>query len=65
MSHLLHLDSSPGTPRDGWDHREPWPRHALSTLARESPAMIPLVLGDAEDKSMADALAAIDALVEV
>jgi FMN-dependent NADH-azoreductase len=69
----------PGTPRDGWDHREPWLRHALSTLgvddpdfvsaeltlARESPAMIPLVLGDAEDKSMADALAAVDALVEV
>jgi FMN-dependent NADH-azoreductase len=69
----------PGTPRDGWDHREPWLRHALSTLgvdgpafvsaeltlARESPAMIPLALGDAEDKSMADALAAIDALVEV
>jgi FMN-dependent NADH-azoreductase len=69
----------PGTPRDGWDHREPWLRHALSTLgvddpafvsteltlARESPAMIPLVLGDAEDKSMADALAAVDALLEV
>ena len=35
------------------------------TLARESPAMIPLGLGEAEDKSMADALAAVDALVEV
>jgi FMN-dependent NADH-azoreductase len=69
----------PGTPRDGWDHREPWLRHALSTLgvddpafvsaeltlAGESPAMIPLGLGDAEDKSMADALAAVDALLEV
>jgi hypothetical protein len=37
------------------DHREPWLRHALSTLG----------LGDAEDKSMADALAAVDALLEV
>ena len=67
----------PGTPRHGWDHREPWLRHALSTLgvtdavfvdteltlARESPAMIPLDLGAAEDQSLADALAAIDALV--
>jgi FMN-dependent NADH-azoreductase len=66
----------PGTPREGWDHREPWLRHALRhlgvedplfvdtelTLARESPAMIPLDLGRAEDKSLADALAAIDAL---
>jgi FMN-dependent NADH-azoreductase len=69
----------PGTPREGWDHREPWLRHALSvlgvedivfidtelTLARESPAMIPLDLGDAEDQSLADALEAIDKLVEV
>jgi FMN-dependent NADH-azoreductase len=68
---------SPGTPREGWDHREPWLRHALSTLgvedavfvdteltlARESPAMIPLDLGGAEDKSLADALAVIDALL--
>jgi FMN-dependent NADH-azoreductase len=68
----------PGTPRHGWDHREPWLRHALSTLgvsdavfidteltlARESPAMIPLDLGAAEDQSLAAALAAIDALVE-
>jgi FMN-dependent NADH-azoreductase len=67
----------PGTPRHGWDHREPWLRHALTTvgvsdavfidteltLARESPAMIPLDLGAAEDQSLADALAAIDALV--
>ena len=22
----------PGTPREGWDHREPWLRHALTTL---------------------------------
>jgi FMN-dependent NADH-azoreductase len=70
---------SPGTPREGWDHREPWLRHALTTLgvedavfidteltlARESPAMTPLDLGGAEDKSVADALAAIDALLEV
>ena len=69
---------SPGTPREGWDHREPWLRHALSplgvsdvtfintelTLARESPAMIPLDLGVAEDKSMAEALAAVDALLD-
>ncbi len=69
----------PGTPREGWDHREPWLRHALSllgvenvdfidtelTLARESPAMIPLDLGEAEDQSLADALEAIDKLVEV
>lgn len=68
----------PGTPRHGWDHREPWLRHALSTLgvsdavfidteltlARESPAMIPLDLGGAEDQSLADALAAVDALFE-
>jgi FMN-dependent NADH-azoreductase len=66
----------PGTPREGWDHREPWLLHAFEqlgltdvrfihtelTLARESPAMIPLDLGDAEDKSLADAHAAIDAL---
>ena len=68
----------PGTPREGWDHREPWLRHALTTLgvtdavfidteltlARESPMMIPLDLGAAEDQSLADALAAIDTLVE-
>jgi FMN-dependent NADH-azoreductase len=68
---------SPGTPRQGWDHREPWLRHALTilgvddpvfintelTLARESPAMAPLDLGAAEDKSLANALAAIDKLV--
>jgi FMN-dependent NADH-azoreductase len=67
----------PGTPREGWDHREPWLRHALSTLgvadavfvdteltlARESPAMAPLDLGAAEDQSLADALAAIEKLV--
>jgi FMN-dependent NADH-azoreductase len=69
----------PGAPREGWGHREPWLRHTLSTLgvgdpvfvgteftlARESPAMIPLGLGGAEDESMADALAAIDALLEI
>lgn len=68
----------PGTPREGWDHREPWLRHVLSqvgltdvtfvdtelTLARESPGMIPLDLGGAEDRSMADAHATIDALFE-
>lgn len=67
----------PGTPRQGWDHREPWLRHVLTslgvedvtfidtelTLARESPAMIPLDLGAAEDASLANALSAIDALV--
>lgn len=66
----------PGTPREGWDHGEPWLRHALTslgvedaifintelTLARESPAMIPLDLGAAEDQSFSDALAAIDSL---
>jgi FMN-dependent NADH-azoreductase len=66
----------PGTPRHGWDHREPWLRHALAplgvndpvfvsaelTLARVSPAMIPLDLGAAEDDSLAAALAAIDEL---
>jgi FMN-dependent NADH-azoreductase len=69
----------PGSPREGWDHREPWLRHALAplsvsdivfidtelTLARESPAMIPLDLGVAEDKSLAGALAAIDDLLTV
>ena len=68
---------SPGTPREGWDHREPWLRHALTTLgvndpvfidteltlAHESPAMTTLDLGGAEDKSLADALAALDGLV--
>jgi FMN-dependent NADH-azoreductase len=68
----------PGTPREGWDHREPWVRHALSpigltdltfveselTLARESPGMIPLDLGGAEDKSLADAHASIDAMFQ-
>ncbi len=64
-----------GTPRHGWDHREPWLRHAFEqlaladiviiaaelTLARESPAMIPLNLGDTEDESYAAAEALIDA----
>ncbi len=36
--------------------------HAELTLARESPAMIPMNLGEAEDKSLADAHAAIEAL---
>ena len=67
----------PGTPREGWDHREPWLRQALTslgvtdatfvhtelTLARESPAMIPLDLGVAEDKSLAEAFATIDGLL--
>ena len=67
---------APGTPREGWDHREPWLRHAFEqlgvsdpvfigaelTLARESPKMIPLDLGVAEDQSLADAHAAIDSL---
>jgi FMN-dependent NADH-azoreductase len=66
----------PGTPREGWDHREPWLIHAFEqlgltdvrfihaelTLARESPAMIPLDLGTAEDQSLADAHSAIDEL---
>jgi FMN-dependent NADH-azoreductase len=66
----------PGTPREGWDHREQWVSHAFGqlgltdvnfisaelTLARESPAMIPLDLGDAEDASFAAAHAAIDEL---
>jgi len=64
-----------GTPRFGWDHREPWLRHAFSflgltdivtistelTLARESPMMIPMNLGEAEDQSFAAAEAAVDA----
>jgi FMN-dependent NADH-azoreductase len=67
---------SPGAPREGWDHREPWLIHAFEqlaltdvrfihaelTLARESPAMVPLDLGGAEDASMAAAQAEIDAL---
>jgi FMN-dependent NADH-azoreductase len=69
---------SPGSPREGWDHREPWLRHALAplgvtdatfidtelTLARESPAMVPLDLGGAEDKSLADAYTAIDRFLD-
>jgi FMN-dependent NADH-azoreductase len=64
-----------GTPRFGWDHREPWLRHAFGflgledivtistelTLARESPMMIPMNLGDAEDQSYAAAEALVDA----
>ncbi len=64
----------PGTPREGWDHRDPWLAHALNpigiddvrfihtelTMARESPAMSGLE--DLEDQSIADAHAAIDAL---
>jgi FMN-dependent NADH-azoreductase len=64
-----------GAPRYGWDHREPWIRHAFEqlaltdvvvisaelTLARESPAMIPLDLGHAEDLSFAAAEALVDA----
>ena len=64
----------PGTPREGWDHREPWLRHAFSqlgfgdirfihtelTLAREVPQMSGLE--ELEDKSIADAHAAIDEL---
>lgn len=67
----------PGSPREGWDHREPWLIHAFEqlgltdvrfihaelTLARESPAMIPLDLGAAEDESLAEAHATIDALL--
>lgn len=67
----------PGTPRHGWDHREPWLRHALEplgvtdpvfiaaelTMARQSPAMIELDLGAAADQSLADAFSAIDRLV--
>lgn len=66
----------PGTPRHGWDHREPWLHHAFAqlgitdvqvvhaelTLARESPMMAPLDLGDAEDASFAAAEAAVDGL---
>ena len=69
---------APGTPREGWDHREPWLRHAFTslgieeltfvdaelTLARESPAMAPLDLGAAEDASLAAAHATIDALFQ-
>jgi FMN-dependent NADH-azoreductase len=64
-----------GTPRFGWDHREPWLAHAFGflgltdivtistelTLARESPGMIPLNLGEAEDQSFAAAEASVDA----
>jgi FMN-dependent NADH-azoreductase len=64
----------PGTPREGWDHRDPWLPHALSsigldevrlihtelTLSRVSPAMSGLE--ELEDQSIADAHAAIDAL---
>lgn len=66
---------APGTPREGWDHREPWLRHMFAflgitdvtvasaelTVARESPAMIPLDLGDAEDRSLTKAKAALAA----
>jgi FMN-dependent NADH-azoreductase len=64
----------PGTPREGWDHREPWLSNAFSqlgieeirfihaelTLSRESPRMSGLE--ELEDKSITDAHAAIDAL---
>jgi len=61
-----------GTPRHGWDHRAPWLRHVFTqlgiedprfidaelTLSRENPAMSGLE--PLEDKSIADAYAAID-----
>lgn len=64
----------PGSPKEGWDHRTPWLAHAFEqlgltdvevytaelTLSRESPAMIPLDLGDAEDASFAAAIAAME-----
>ena len=64
----------PGNPREGWDHREPWLRHAFSqlgfedirfihaelTLSRDVPQMSGLE--DLENKSIADAHAAIDEL---
>jgi FMN-dependent NADH-azoreductase len=64
----------PGTPREGWDHRDAWLVHVLSqigiddirfihaelTLSRESPKMSGLEA--LEDKSIADARAEIDAL---
>ena len=64
-----------GAPRYGWDHREPWIRHAFEqlaltdvvvisaelTLARESPAMVPFDLGHAEDLSYEAAEALVDA----
>lgn len=65
----------PGTPREGWDHREPWLRHVFAllgltdvtvaaaelTVARVSPTVIPLDLGAAEDESFAAATAVLDA----
>jgi FMN-dependent NADH-azoreductase len=64
----------PGTPREGWDHREPWLQHAFSqlgiedirfihselTLSRDVPQMSGLE--ELEDRSIAEAHAAIDAL---
>jgi FMN-dependent NADH-azoreductase len=64
----------PGTPRAGWDHREPWLHHVFGqlgiddvrvihaelTLSRDSPRMSGLE--DLEDKSIADAHAATDEL---
>lgn len=63
----------PGTPREGWDTREMWLRNIFGyvgltdivvvsaelTAARENPALIPLNLGDAEDRSIAEARAQI------
>jgi FMN-dependent NADH-azoreductase len=63
-----------GTPREGWDHRDPWLAHALSTIgiddvrfihaeltmSRESPQMSGLE--DLEDQSIQNAHADIDAL---
>jgi FMN-dependent NADH-azoreductase len=63
----------PGTPREGWDHAEPWLRHALSatgleprfitaelTAASSSPAMADLIPLAAE--SLVRAETAIDEL---
>ena len=36
-----------------------------ATVTDQSPAVIPLDLGDAGDQSMADALSAVDALLEI
>ena len=63
----------PGTPREGWDHAEPWLRHALSatgleprfitvelTMASSNPAMADLIPLAAD--SLVRAEAAIDEL---
>ena len=46
----------PGTPRDGWDHAEPWLRHALSTTGIEPRFITAELTAASSNPAMADLL---------